>query len=300
MNKKFYKDTFSPFCPSEKAVERVFEMTTDKKRNTVHVNMKRVCAVAFAFVLLIGGGLGVKSIVAGKADDGLGVMIAYAGEKKLLKAGNLNEQQLFYRIYVADIEDEQECYNVKNEWGNEKAELLELASNLGENDISACVKSHSTSCYSSEQDKDTAYIYTLGAGLFSLNLDDYTNVESITVENTSAYGEMNVELAVDSEELLTTRTGHQISMCAEELKFSVDSGLFRWNSGEGEINKGYDVYWSVSQELRNAIGNNVDFDLSEIEDKIIFTVNYSDGSFEKASVDLKFDKDGYMNIVAAD
>ena len=297
---KYYKETFSAFHPSDEAVERVFEMTTDKKRNNVSFNIKRICAVVFAFVLFIGGGFGVKSIVGSKADDELGVMIAYAGEKNLLKAGNLNEQQLFYRIYVADIEDEQECYNVKSEWGNEKADLHEIASDLGDNDISACVKSHSTTCYSSEQDKETANIYTLCAGLFSLNLDDYTNVESITVENRSVYGEIDVELAVDSEELLITRTGHQISMSADELEFSVNSGLFRWSTGKGQINKGYDVYWSVSEELRNAIGNNIDFDLSEIDDKIIFTVKYSDGSVEKASVNLQFDKDGYMHIVNAD
>lgn len=299
MNKKYYKETFSAFQPSDAAVERVFEMTTDKRKTKMNTALKRVGTALLAFVILACGGMGVHTIVKDSADNRLGVMIACAGEKKLLKAERINEQKLFYRIYIADLENESEMQNVKNEWGNEKAEQLELAKNLKEG-ISGCVKSSSSSCYSSERDKETAAIYTLSAGLFSLNLDDYTYVESLTVENSGKYGELNLEIAVESDELIATKTGHRISIKSDDLKYSVQSGMFCWGTGKGEVNKGYDLYWDISEELKKAIGNDIAFDLSTIEDTIIFTVKYLDGSTEQAKIDLGFNKDGYMYIINAD
>lgn len=299
MSKNKYTQTFSAFNPSDEAVERIFEMTADKKKTRINYPIKRIAAAAFAFVLVIGGGFGVNSFVKknDESSDRLSVLVAYAGEQELLEAGSVNEQELFYRIYVADIDDKEQCNSVKTEWGNEKADQLEKASKLGKNNITASVGSGSGGCYSSEQDRDTAIMYTLRAGNFVLTLNDYSNVKDIVIENSSEYGETVLQFEAESGDLFdSVRCGHSVSITGEELEFSVDSGFYETYTGNGTVNKGYSVQWEVSDCLYNTVGNDVDFDLSQIKDTITFTVNYNDGTSEQASVSLSLDSDGYMHI----
>lgn len=302
-NKDNYKETFSAFEPSEKAVERVFEITTDKRKFSKNVIFRRTAAAMLAFVLVIGGGFGLNFAVDRKIPtyETLGVMVAMAGERDLLSAGSINEQKLFYRIYVADMDDKEQWNRIKTEWGNEKAEQLEKASKLGEKNITAGVGSGGSECYSSEQDRATAMLYTLRAGEFVLTLNDYSNVQSITIENSSEYGNVNLQLDVEGEDLsVYNRHGHCISATGEEIRYSIEQGFYETHTQNGTVNKGYCVHWEASHHLYNTIGNNVNFDLSQIKDTILFTVNYDDGTSEQASVSIAFDSDGYMHIVDAD
>lgn len=276
----------------------LYTVTFDKKKKASNRTFRRIAAATLAFVLIIGGGFGVNSAVSRRnaVSDKLGVMIAMAGEKELLAAGSINEQKLFYRIYVADMDDKEQWNRIKTEWGNEKAEQLEQAADLGEKNITAGVGSGSSGCYSSKQERETAMLYTLRAGEFVLTLNDYSNVQSMTIGNSSEYGNVSLELAVEDENLFDVRDGHCVMATGEEIRYSIEQGLYETNTKNGTVNKGYSVYWEESDYLYHTIGNNVAFDLSQIKDTIIFTVNYEDGTSEQASVSLAFDSDGYMHI----
>ena len=56
-NKENIKNTFSNIRPSDECIERVFDMTVDKKANK-SLTLKRIASVALAFALIIGGGFG--------------------------------------------------------------------------------------------------------------------------------------------------------------------------------------------------------------------------------------------------
>ncbi|MDE6766958.1 MAG: hypothetical protein K2J35_02030, partial [Eubacterium sp.] len=194
-NKEYYKETFSAFTPSDTAVEKVLERTTDKQKKTSNLTFRRIAAAALAFVLIIGGGFGVNSAVSKRnvVSDKLGVMVAMAGEKELLAAGKANEQDVFYGIYVADLNDKQACEDAKNRWNSDKNKQRDIAEKLGSNHITAGLRSGNGEAYNQKLEKYTATMYTLSAGNFVLSLSDYTNVKDITIENTSEYGNVYVE-----------------------------------------------------------------------------------------------------------
>lgn len=326
-NKDNYKDTFLAFTPTDTAVEKVFELTTDKKKKASNLTFRRIAAAAFAFVLIVGGGFGVNSAVSKRnaVSDKLGVMIAMAGEKELLAAGQKNEQDVFYGIYIADLNDKQACEDAKNRWNNDKNKQRDLAEGLGSNHITAGVKSGSTQAYNKHSETHTAVMYTLSAGNFVLSLSDYTNVKDITIENTSEYGNICVEFwnrhydlsemdmsiysevfdevsggFYDVKEYSFGRDEEKIVLTKDDLMFGIENGVGWYDTANGEVNKGYTVDWEPSGYLNFAIGENVNFDLSQIKDIIIFTVHYEDGTSEQASVSLEFDSDGYMHIADAD
>lgn len=52
----------------------------------------------------------------------------------------------------------------------------------------------------------------------------------------------------------------------------------------------------ITDDVYQAIGNDLNFDLSQIKDTITFTVNFDDGTVKTASINLFFDSDGYMHF----
>lgn len=326
-NNQNYKETFSAFEPSKKAVERVFEITTDKRKFSKNVIFRRAAAAMLAFVFVIGGGFGLNLAVNRKVPtyETLGVMVAVAGERNLLEAGKANEQDVFYGIYVADLKDSQAVTDAKNRWNSDKNKQLDIAQKLGTDNITAGVKSGNGEAYNKKLEKYTATMYTLSAGGFVLNLSDYSNVKDITVENTSRYGMLYAEYwnknydlnamdtdiyhdvfgekstgFVDLKECSFGSDTEKIVFTKDELQFSVENNIGVFNTTDGEVKKGYTIEWEPSAYLNFSIGDNVNFDLTQIKDTILFTVNYDDGTSEQASVSLAFDGDGYMHIVDAD
>lgn len=330
-NKDYYKETFSAFTPSDTAVEKVFEATTDKKKKTSNFTFRRIAAAALAFVLIIGGGFGINSAVSKRntVSDKLGVMVAMAGERDLLAAGKANEQDVFYGIYVADLEDKEAMRAAVDRWQRDKTKQNELGDEMekkyGEKAITRSYSSSSGSCYSLKLEKDTAAIYTMRSGSFLLNKFDYSNVKDITIENTSQYGvlgvdywdpyydlsEMDMDIYDDMygedsagwthyAEYTFGTTDEKIVLTKEILTAGQEKEWGGLYTASGMINPGYSVDWDVSEYLKLAIGENVNFDLSQIKDTIIFTVHYEDGTSEQASVSLEFDSDGYMHIADAE
>lgn len=325
-NNQNYKETFSAFEPSEKAVEKVFEITTDKRKFSKHVMFRQAAAVMLAFVFAIGGGFGIHSFVGNKnaSDNKLGILIAVAGEKNLLEAGKANEQDLFYGIYVADLDDEKAMRDAVSRWQTDRSRLeqqgQEIEKEFGNKPITRSYGSSSGACYSNRLQKETAAFYTNQAGRFLLNLFKYDNVKNITIENTSRYGTITIsywdndydlsQMDMDvyyelygkdsigyfsSKDYTFNETKDKIVLTKESLLSGIEKEG-ELLTADGPIKPGYTLEWNPSDYLKNCIGDDIRFDLSQIKDSIIFTVNYDDGTSEQASVSLAFDSDGYMHI----
>ncbi|MDE6125177.1 MAG: hypothetical protein K2G22_08150 [Eubacterium sp.] len=319
MNKDKYKATFNELSPSEDAVERIFEMTSDKKKFNHNKIFKRITATALAFVLLIGVGFCADYIAQKNyessisfPDNKLGVLVACASEKGLVKIENLNEQEFFYRIYVIDYTNDEKRQKVENDYNRENNEQREISEKLSKKDIGT----HTNGSFST---LDNGMLRTLNTGNLVLSLNNYSNVKDITIENASKYGELQFsyvtentgEIFSETENLTVFITtlgeddavyaskyicGNKISVTGEELQLSKNIGLYSIGIGKHEINKGYEFSWDISNALYQELEKDINFDLTKITDTITFTVNYLDGTTESTIVNISFDSDGYMHL----
>lgn len=317
-NKEFYKDIMSNVQPSEQSVERIFDMTIDKKASK-GLTFKRLTSATLALAILVGSGAGIHQYINNKEHisntpvaqsntNPLSVMVAYAGEYKPvseIKAGSLNEQQIFYSIHFADINDKASMDNAKKQFEEDYSNVTINADKLGNKGFSAAIGKSSGGIYSSKDENEVGKIYTVRGGEFALNLDDYTDIKSFTVENESKYGELYMACQTkydnfddafnDALDAVQHKTGNKISLTGQELRNSKNCGMFEGGTIH-KVNKGYCLNWNASYELYEAIGNDLSFNLSNIKDTITFTVEFNDGSVQTANLNLYFDSDGYMHF----
>lgn len=314
-NRELYKDAMSGVHHSDDAIERIFDMTVDKKKVNTATLFKRLASGALAFaVLVVGGGFGAHAIIEnGKANKPLTVMVAYAEDNGKLSFGSKNDQPLFYGIYLAPYDDPKACEEAKARFGADKTKVLNQLDNKAE-DSSGSYGSGGLQCYNIEQEKETAYCYTLEGGSFELDLEDYTDVKSFKVNNESEYGLLHFEHADPKwygkvyndeseipEEFIEylkehPSEDHEFTLTGDEIRFSQNTGDYNCGRRKYETNKGYFLTWLPSEELGYAIGDNPHFDLSQIKDTITFTLEYNDGTVKTASLNLYFDRDGYMHF----
>lgn len=318
MDRKEYKKTMSGIHPSEQAIERIMDMT-NRKRSSKNVFIKKIVSATLAFAILVGSGVGINQFVSNKEPvtntpvvqsniNPLSVMVAYAGEYKPIseiKAGSKNEQQIFYSIHYADIENKDDVNKAKALFDKDKNDVLTQVEALGNEGFTASGGSGSGGCWSSEKDKETGILYTVRGGSFALDLDDYSNVKTFTVENSGKYGTLVFDCKKTWNTLeddvanngtgLGIMEGNKFSFTGAELKESQDSKTYEGGT-KHIVNKGYNLNWEPSDELYNSIGNDLNFDLSQIKDTITFTVEFNDGTVQTAILNLYFDSDGYMHF----
>lgn len=309
MNENKYKETFNNISPSEEAVERIYEITTDKKKYSYKIFAKRAIAASMAFIIAIGIGFGAdwipKSTIepnteqnnpepSNKNENNLGVLVAYAGEKEFLQIQNKNDTQKFFgKLYVAFHSDEEKLQKIHDEYSKEQDRIDKIVEKYiqdGEPDNRpiSC-SSHIDYIYDADdlyQEIEKGWIISLYEGELTLNIDDYSNVKDITFENSSKYGELILEHYTWKP--VQTLEGHKITVLGKELQYAIDNGFC--------LPKGYIFGWNITNSLLEEFAADENFDLSNIKDTITFTVNYLDGTTEQASVDLSFDKDGYMHL----
>lgn len=316
MNENKYKETFNAIFPSEEAVERIYANTIDKKKFTYKKVVKRIAATAMAFVLAIGIGFGIDFIKENNylfehnytepnsnkpsstesnnetTESKLGILVAYAGEKDYLQIQNAFEsQKLFGKLYVAFHSDEEELQRIYNESDKEEQKVLGVINKCLEKGEEPAMSYYSTIDYIYDQNDpdektELGWVISIYEGELTLNLDDYSNVKDITFENSSKYVELMIEYYTWKP--TPTLEGHKITVTGEELKYAIDHGIF--------LPKGYIFSWHIANPLLEELAADENFDLSNIKDTITFTVNYLDGTTEKTSVDLTFDKDGNMRL----
>ena len=286
-NRELYKDVMSGVHHSDDALERIFDMTVDKKKANTATLFKRLASGALA----------------------LAVLVAYAEDNGKLSFGSKNDQPLFYGIYLAPYDDPKACEEAKARWGADKTKVLNQLDNKAEGS-GGSYGSGGLQCYNIEQEKETAYCYTLEGGSFELDLEDYTDVKSFKVNNESEYGLLHFEHAdpkwygkvyndeseIPEELKEYSIDNHEFTLTGDEIRFSQHTGDFTSGLGKYETNKGYFLTWLPSEELGYAIGDNPHFDLSQIKDTITFTLEYNDGTVKTASLNLYFDCDGYMHF----
>ena len=268
---------------------------------------KRKFAVAMASgmlslaVLITGLGIGAASQNR-KSVDEFGTLVAYASMVDNLKAGSKNKQNLFYSIHFAPKDDKAAAEEAYEKYQADCNELYKLMDELGKEGYSANL-GHGEDGGSNDAGEYTADIYKVGAGHFAVNLYDYTNVETFKVENSGKYGVL--EFSYDyygriedtgNEFAPLAFYGHEFEISGDTLRRSQESEFYECGKGKHTLNLGYTLEWEISSELKRAIGNDLNVDLSDIKDTITFTVAFTDGTVKTASIDLYFDSDGYMHI----
>ena len=306
-NKKLYKEAMSGVRHSDKAIERIFEMTIDKKASK-GVSLKGLASLTLALAVIIGGGFGINRLADSNepvADTSvvqsnkapLYVMVAYAGEYKSVSeitAGSMNEQQIFYSIHYADITDKKASAKAESLYKSEKARLEKDMEALSDNGHSAVLHS-GVSTVDSQKGEPTVRVYVLSGGVIALDTDDYSNVKNMTIKNTSKYGELYFNYITNKKSNGTQQVGNKISVSGEELRESQASKGFECGTSP-TVNKGYELFWGITDKVYQAIGKEPKFDLSQIRDTVTFTVEFNDGYVQTASLNLYFDCDGYMHF----
>lgn len=304
-NKENFKGTFSNLSPSDECMEKIFDMTSSNKYSKNQI-FRRIVSATLALAVLVGGGYGATQffndndkqtkIVSNVSQNSnpLSVMVAYAGEeyKSLseLKAGNMYEQGLFYSIHFADINDTKALENAEKLYSSDKAKLEKELDALSEQGYSGVIQA-GRSVINSVKGEATVRVNILQGGAIALNIDDYSVVKKMTIKNESDYGELYFNYVTKSQKYGKQIIGNNISVSGKELEISQAIKAFEY-----PINKGYELFWGVTDNLYKSIGNDLNFDLTQIKDTITFTVEFNDGEIQTARLNLYFDSDGYMHI----
>lgn len=307
-NKEKFKGTFSNLSPSDECMEKIFDMTSSNKYSKNQI-FRRIVSATLALAVLVGGGYGATQffndddkqtkIVSNVSQNSnpLSVMVAYAGEYKSLselKAGNMYEQGLFYSIHFADINDTKALENAEKLYSSDKAKLEKELDALSEQGYSGVIQA-GRSVINSVKGEATVRVNILMGGAIALNIDDYSVVKKVTIKNESDYGELYFNYATKSQKNRKEIIGNNISVSGKELEISQASKVFECGT-KNPINKGYKLFWGVTDNLYKSIGQNLNFDLTQIKDTITFTVEFNDGETQTARLNLYFDSDGYMHI----
>ena len=304
-NKENFKGTFSNLTPSDECMEKIFDMTSSNKYSKNQI-FRRIVSATLALAVLVGGGYGATQffndndketkIVSNVSQNSnpLSVMVAYAGEeyKSLseLKAGNMYEQGLFYSIHFADINDTKALENAEKLYSSDKAKLEKELDALSEQGYSGVIQA-GRSVINSVKGEATVRVNILQGGAIALNIDDYSVVKKVTIKNESDYGELYFNYVTKSQKYGKQIIGNNISVSGKELEISQAIKAFEY-----PMNKGYELFWGVTDNLYKSIGNDLNLDLTQIKDTITFTVEFNDGEIQTARLNLYFDSDGYMHI----
>lgn len=303
-NKEKFKGTFSNLSPSDECMEKIFDMTSSNKYSKNQI-FRRIVSATLALAVLVGGGYGATQffndndkqtkIVSNVSQNSnpLSVMVAYAGEYKSLselKAGNMYEQGLFYSIHFADINDTKALENAEKLYSSDKAKLEKELDALSEQGYSGVIQA-GRSVINSVKGEATVRVNILMGGAIALNIDDYSVVKKMTIKNESDYGELYFNYVTKSQKYGKQIIGNNISVSGKELEISQAIKAFEYPT-----NKGYELFWGVTDDLYKSLGNDLNFDLTQIKDTITFTVEFNDGKTQTARLNLYFDSDGYMHI----
>ncbi len=323
MNKNEYKNAFSGVQPSNEAVERIMDMNTKNKLNFNSV-FKRTASAFMALAILIGGGFGVNYAVnKSNSNNELGVLVAYASNGSFTTVDKLDEQDVFYGIYVIPEDDEELRKSTLERYNRDDTELINYRDELNKKGYGSSGGHGSNGLYD-DTGKFVGMLKTIEGSSIALDLDDYSEVKTFTVNNESKYGQLQFEYAsekaaefleeypymcdenyvVSDEELEELYAkypelilqNHEFKLSGDELRYSYNTRYGEMGLGRHKVCKGYWLTWEISDELVSAISENPDFDLSQIKDTITFTVEFNDGTVKTASIDLYFDSDGYMHF----
>jgi len=293
--KKEYKQIYNEIKPSDELLDKVLDTADRKMPNHLP---RKIIAGALCFALLVlGSGAGLNYLSENSSSNRIsqgGILVAYAGTDKAVRLDDikLSEMPVLYHITIVNKNaSEEEIHGKYAEFGKIKNEIYNKTEKIGKTGKGISGGSGQTG------GANSVFLYC-DAGRFMLDLDDYSDVEALTVSNESIYGSVLMEVGSldDYDYMDTFREAHSVTVTGEELQASKDLGWYSSGLGKYEINKGYTINWTHSMELEAAAEENPEFDLTQIKDRMVFEVLYKDGDVTKAAVDISFDKNGNMML----
>ncbi len=193
------------------------------------------------------------------------------------------ELPLQYNIEVTDIRNlgQNEIESIVNK---KKAQLSNQLSEMGIEENPSGVSRGSVDV------RENVIITSLAIGTFLIKADDYSQIKSINVKNSSEFGQVEFVLlsnSIDLKDSFPHGTNITIDgeICANIMKD------MQQEKGHFEIN------WRHSLKVKEEINNNPNIDLSSFFDSMTITIEYKDGSTEVTNIDINFNKDGTIIII---
>ncbi|MDD6659078.1 MAG: hypothetical protein PUE60_03300 [Eubacteriales bacterium] len=285
MRNNEYKNAYNQLYVSNKTIDNLYNITANKKLKSAGIS-KKVLACAMAFVLVIGGGFGINYSVSDKAS--VGIYVANANEVASIKKAT--PQDFTYQVYIAD--DSKEAIS---KWQKDKQELLDNAEKLGKDDYTASVRSGSSTATNEKSGKEYNF-YTLSSGEFTVNVGNIEDVKKLTIENQSKYAELSVAV-FDDDMGNWYKDARKVEITGDKLQKSYDSGVCSFSNGKfkKEINFGNGFTWDLTY-LGSYLSETDEIKLGDLNDTVIVTVEYKDGSVIKRGFNIEFDNDGVGRI----
>lgn len=285
MRNNEYKNAYNQLYVSNKTIDNLYDITANKKLKSAGIS-KKVIACAMAFALVIGGGFGINYSVSDKAS--VGIYVANANEVASIKKAT--PQDFTYQVYIAD--DSKEAIS---KWQKDKQELLDNAEKLGKDDYTASVRSGSSTATNEKSGKEYNF-YTLSSGEFTVNVGNIEDVKKLTIENQNKYAELSVAV-FDDDMGNWYKDARKVEITGDKLQKSYDSGVCSFSNGKfkKEINFGNGFTWDLTY-LGSYLSETDEIKLSDLNDTVIVTVEYKDGSVIKRGFNIEFDNDGVGRI----
>lgn len=285
MRNNEYKNAYNQLYVSNKTIDNLYDITANKKLKSAGIS-KKVLACAMAFVLVIGGGFGINYSVSDKAS--VGIYVANANEVASIKKAT--PQDFTYQVYIAD--DSKEAIS---KWQKDKQELLDSAEKLGKDDYTASVRSGSSTATNEKSGKEYNF-YTLSSGEFTVNVGNIEDVKKLTIENQNKYAELSVAV-FDDDMGNWYKDARKVEITGDKLQKSYDSGVCSFSNGKfkKEINFGNGFTWDLTY-LGSYLSETDEIKLGDLNDTVIVTVEYKDGSVIKRGFNIEFDNDGVGRI----
>lgn len=285
MRNNEYKNAYNQLYVSNKTIDNLYDITANKKLKSAGIS-KKVIACAMAFALVIGGGFGINYSVSDKAS--VGIYVANANEVASIKKAT--PQDFSYQVYIAD--DSKEAIS---KWQKDKQELLDNAEKLGKDDYTASVRSGSSTATNKKSGKEYNF-YTLSSGEFTVNVGNIEDVKKLTIENQNKYAELSVAV-FDDDMGNWYKDARKVEITGDKLQKSYDSGVCSFSNGKfkKEINFGNGFTWDLTY-LGSYLSETDEIKLGDLNDTVIVTVEYKDGSVIKRGFNIEFDNDGVGRI----
>lgn len=285
MRNNEYKNAYNQLYVSNKTIDNLYNITANKKLKSAGIS-KKVLACAMAFALVIGGGFGINYSVSDKAS--VGIYVANANEVASIKKAT--PQDFTYQVYIAD--DSKEAIS---KWQKDKQELLDSAEKLVKDDYTASVRSGSSTATNEKSGKEYNF-YTLSSGDFTVNVGNIEDVKKLTIENQNKYAELSVAV-FDDDMGNWYKDARKVEITGDKLQKSYDSGVCSFSNGKfkKEINFGNGFTWDLTY-LGSYLSETDEIKLGDLNDTVIVTVEYKDGSVIKRGFNIEFDNDGVGRI----
>lgn len=129
---------------------------------------------------------------------------------------------------------------------------------------------------------DEFYLTQYSVNEFRLNLEEGRSIKTVTVKNTSEYGEMVYSLN-SRPSFSPPKHGHEIIVSGEDFNSKTDG-----------------FYWEHKDETVKALSENNGISFSAFNDTVTFTVEYADGVTATGVVDIIFNENGEATAVCKD